>query len=97
MLQFKEYLKEYLAVSTSEYVFDPNGYGNENGRNMEKTWTGTFPEGTMISGFRCVDPNTSARGAEEHSASCVCADGVCDWDRQLPVCTTHGQNHSGYS
>ena len=74
-----------------------DGYGNENGRNMEKTWTGTFPEGTMISGFRCVDPNTSARGAEEHSASCVCADGECDWDRQLPVCSTHGQNHSGYS
>ena len=35
MLQFKEYLKEYLAVSTSEYVFDPNGYGNENANSLK--------------------------------------------------------------
>ena len=35
MLQFKEYLKEYLAVSTSEYVFDPNGYGQENANALK--------------------------------------------------------------
>ncbi len=35
MLQFKEYLKEYLALSTSEYVFDPNGYGNENANALK--------------------------------------------------------------
>ena len=58
---------------------------------------GTFPEGTLISGFRCVDPNTSARGAEEHGAKCVCDGSNCQWDRDLPVCTTHGLNYSGYS
>jgi len=30
MNTFKTYLKEYLAISTSEYVFDPNGYGDGN-------------------------------------------------------------------
>ena len=58
---------------------------------------GTFPEGTLISGYRCIDPNTSARGAEEHNAECVCDGAKCEWDRDLPVCTTHGREYSGYS
>ena len=86
-----------VYYNVRENGWEGEKWSNKNGFLMEKTWTGTFPEGTIVSGFRCVDPNTSARGAEEHSASCVCADGECDWDRQLPVCSTHGQNHSGYS
>ena len=60
-------------------------------------WIGTFPNGTLISGFRCIDPNTSSRGAEEHSAKCICEGDQCEWDRDLPVCTTHGKTSPGYS
>ena len=35
MKRFKEYLKEYAMFSTSEYVFDPNGYGNENANALK--------------------------------------------------------------
>ena len=70
--------------------------------NLVFTWSaipkiGTFPNGTLISGFRCIDPNTSSRGAEEHSAKCICDGDRCEWDRDLPVCTTHGKTSPGYS
>ena len=66
---------------------------------MEKTWTSSFPEGSMISNYRCFDPNSgpSSYHGEEHSATCVCSGGNCSWDRELPVCTNHGMNHSGYT
>ena len=35
MKRFKEYLKEYAMFSTSDYVFDPNGYGNENANALK--------------------------------------------------------------
>ena len=50
MLQFKEYLKEYLAVSTSEYVFDPNGYGQENANALKIPISGPM--------FRRIWPDT---------------------------------------
>jgi len=35
MKTFKSYLKEYAMFSTSEYVFDPNGYGEENANSLK--------------------------------------------------------------
>ena len=40
MIKFKQYLKEYALkeyamFSTSDYVFDPNGYGNENANALK--------------------------------------------------------------
>ena len=35
MITFKQYLKEYAMFSTSEYVFDPNGYGEENANALK--------------------------------------------------------------
>ena len=73
-------------------------YGNYWQHMAAKTWTGTFPEGTKVAGYRCLDPNTSEFDNEEHSAECVCNDdGNCDWSRVMPVCSSHGLDHSGYS
>ena len=83
----------YVPSGTIDRIYDKNGH------MKEKTWTGTFPEGSTIAGYRCYDPNRDSQkanyGAEEHTASCKCTGGECDWDRELPVCTNHGYDHSG--
>ena len=87
--------KGYLASGWLDHGYD------DNGRLKEKTWTGTFPEGSAIAGYRCYDPNhnnlEAKYGAEEHTATCTCTGGKCEWDRELPVCTNHGYDHSGYT
>jgi len=62
MLQFKEYLKEYLALSTSEYVFDPNGYGNENANALKIPISGPmfrriWPDTVRASVFHVTSPD----------------------------------------
>ncbi len=61
MLQFKEYLKEYLALSTSEYVFDPNGYGSENANALKIPISGPmfkriWPDTVRATGFHATTP-----------------------------------------
>ena len=62
-----------------------------------RTWTGTFPKGTKISGYRCVDPNTNRMYPDEHEAICECKKANCNWSREMPVCSSHGTLHPGYN
>lgn len=92
----KAYESVYYNVKTDGEI--TTQYGIYWGYLKAKTWTGTFPEGSKVAGYRCLDPNTSEFDNEEHSAECVCNDdGNCDWSRDMPVCTSHGIDHSGYS
>ena len=87
------------GVKTSDYWQSNSVYVNRNEDlfGAARDWSGYFPEGTMVASYRCFNPNDNILGGEEHDATCVCNNGVCDWDREMPICTQHNTNHAGYS
>ena len=86
------------GIKTSDYWQVEGVYTNrkEDLFADPRDWSGFFPEGSMVASYRCFNPNDNKLSGEEHDATCVCNDGVCDWDREMPVCSQHNTNHAGY-
>ena len=86
------------GVKNTEFWTSKGVYYNrkEDLHHAPRTWTGHFPEGSKVSGYRCVNPNTNQLYPDQHEATCVCSGSGCDWDREMPTCTDHGTDHPGY-
>ena len=65
-------------VTTADYIL------------AARTWTGHFPGGSMISGFRCLNPITEEKDGFSLVATCECSQGLCAWSKDLPVCSNKG-------
>merc|ERR1712003_48129 len=84
-------LSHTTGVKDSQYWQENGVYTNRQDDLFAdpRDWSGFFPEGSMVASYRCFNPNGNLADSQEHDATCVCSDGVCDWDREMPSCTQY--------